>query len=118
MTQIKIVPVVVEETRDEIDRLMRQLRTGPHSSGTRVKLRRLIHSCIYEAYKLGKGVPPEEEQRVESKIQPIFDSEADKMRYGQLYHTVKNLARIIDEPVESTECRLAQYLKSRGVCSL
>ena len=121
MKTIRLVPIVTKATHSEINQLMTSLqRDGQRrfGTGTRVKLRRLISKCIDEAYMLGKDRLVEEEQRVEIKIQPIFDAEADKMRYGQLRCTVKDLADKLDEPVESTECRLAQYLKSRGVCSL
>ena len=121
MKTIRVVPIVAKETHEEINRLMTSLqRDGQRNfgNGTRVKLRRLVSKCIDEAYELGKGVPIEEEQQVEIKIQPIFETNADKMRYGQLYKAVEMLAHCIDEPIESTECRLSQYLKSRGVCSL
>ena len=121
MKTIRLVPLVTKETQNEINRLMTSLQRdnrGRFGTGTRVELRRLVSKCIDEAYELGKDRLVEEEQRVEIKIQPIFDNQADKMRYGQLNYAVKELARRINEPVESTECRLGQYLKSRGVCSL
>ena len=118
MKTVKLIPIVSKEAIERVNLLMTQLQHGHSSNGIRIKLRRVIAGCIDEAYTLGKGLPREEEQRDEIIFQPLFDSEADKMRYGQLYKAVETLAYCLDEPVESTECRLAQYLKSRGVCSL